>query len=107
MKKRPRFILEQPIDFKALSEAFELSKWKWGIGFRRHFPDEKEVESSIKRMCEESKKCNGYCESGGFIVSCLNGVTEISIDLKIHAHLPAGTPGRFDSAQDAIAGERR
>lgn len=93
--RRPRFVLREPIDFKALAQAFRLAKWKWEVGFKRHFPSETEVESVIKSLSETAKQ-SGYCASGGFFVTFTDGTLEVAIDSNIHAQLPVNTPGAFD-----------
>lgn len=91
MKAKPRFILQEPVNWENLAQAYRLAKWRWSGGF----PSAQEIQTAADSIKEAAVKSGGYCSSGGITVTAKDGECQIAVDNALYIQLPLDTPGRI------------
>ncbi len=78
--KRPKCILSEPINYKALELAYKKCRWRWHDGWATEERIRKDIEEFSREVISGESH---YLSSGGITAENIDGKVVVSVDHKL------------------------
>lgn len=98
------FILKEPIDYEAVSKAYEAENWLWGNAERQQcsVPSAARIKAAIESHSQSARLSGGtgWVSSGGLTSRLVNGKIVVSIHGKLRRHLLPPLPTKTSAVHN-------